>query len=515
MIPIARTLPHLLPPLLLLLLLLLFPSGNACATTEITVHRSNSDYAGCVLLVIDGLGSSYCYPEATPYALDGSILGSANCTNLLAIAEGGMRVIDVRAPVTSTHPGHSTLVTGCADATPKTVANGRTIFDVAHENGYFCVGVMENGDFKEMCDELDAILHVRKNSIASPGLTIDTNPYSHESVSQNISILMTEWSNLTEYLGDTDGVPRYIAYNRWAIDASNAIVQDLSLNDVPFLMLINVGAVDSAGHHLGASRYLDVIDGTDDAIMRLHQSCVAHDLLFILTADHGMGFATAGAAHGGHVSDKYAERPESQLIPLVFSGSGIVTGTIATGGQEDIAPTILCQMGMGQVMGLPDADADTNIDTFCDGVVLPVTGVDLRVTTGSVADVGVCRSAGAGGERGDVVIARGTSDSEFLFKGLDAGHNYTIQVTGGGRTDEYEIFLDSDCAVDCSAPGTMVASVSVPDVRGRERVRDMRGVEDAQDAGTDEHTSALRIVVPIAVINLVGIFLIVRIMRTG
>ena len=501
----SRTLVPL--PLLLLLPLLLFPSGNACATTEITVHRSHSDYNGCVVLVIDGLGSSYCYPEVTPHALDGSILGRANCTNLLAIAEGGMRVIDVRAPVTSTHPGHSTLVTGCADAMPKTVANGRTIFDVAHENGYFCVGVMENGDFKEMCDELDAILHVRKNSMTSPGLAIDTSQYDHESVSQNISILMTEWSNLTEYLGDTDGVPRYIAYNRWAIDASDAIVRDLSLHNVPFLMLINVGAVDSAGHHLGASRYLDVIDGTDDAIMRLHQSCVEHDLLFVLTADHGMGFAAHDAAHGGHVSDKYAERPESQLIPLVFSGSGIVTGTIATGGQEDIAPTILCQMGME--IGLPDADDDTN--TFCDGVALPVTGVNLRVMTGSVADVEVRTGVGDSGERGDAVRVKGTSDSEFLFRGLDAGHNYTIRVTGGGRADEHEIFIDSDCVVDCSAPGTMVVSVPVPDVRGQVRAQE----REVQDAGTDERASILRIVVPIVVINLVGIFLIVRIMRTG
>jgi len=455
-----------LVPLPLLLLLLLFPSGNACATTEITVHRSHSDYDGCVVLVIDGLGSSYCYPEVTPHALDGSILGRANCTNLLAIAEGGMRVIDVRAPVTSTHPGHSTIVTGCADAMPKTVADGRTIFDVAHENGYFCVGVMENGDFKEMCDELDAILHVRKNSIVSPGLVINTSPYDHESVSQNVSILMTEWS-------------------------------------------INVGAVDSAGHHLGASRYLDVIDGTDDAIMRLHQSCVEHDLLFVLTADHGMGFATAGTAHGGHVSDKYAERPESQLIPLVFSGSGVVAGTIATGRQEDIAPTILCQMGME--MGLPGADADTNtdIDTFCDGVALPVTGVNLRVMTGSVADVEVRMGVGDCGERGDAVRVKGTSDSEFLFRGLDAGHNYTIRVTGGGRTDEHEIFLDSDCAVDCSAPGTM--SVPVPDVREQVRGRE----RETQDAGTDDRASILRIGVPIVVINLVGIFLIVRIMRTG
>ena len=491
--------PEIPTHLLVALILILLP---ASATTEITVH--NPDYNGCVLLIIDGLGSSYCYPEFTPYALDNSTPGRANCTTLLAVAESGMRIIDVRAPVTSTAPGHSVIVTGFPDATPGTVASGTTIFDIAHDNGYFCAGVMENGDFSEMCDELDVILHIKKNSINNPGVVVDRHPHNHiyENVSMNIAGLMENWNDTTKYLGDKKGVLRYIAYNRWAIDASDAVIQGLALNDVPFLLIINLGAVDSAGHHLGASGYLDVIDGTDEAVMNLYQTCTDHDLLFILTADHGMGFATFDAVRGGHVSDKYRERPESQRIPLLFSGSGIARGTIPSGGQEDIAPTLLYQMGLPWV--------------FCDGNPLPVGGyADLQVMTGSVADVEVRRSVGAGGELGDTVVVRGTSDSEFLFRGLDAGHNYTIQVTGGGRTDKYEIFLDSDYAVDCSAPGTMVASVSVPDVLERERVREMRGVEGAQDAGTDERTSVLHIVVPIAVINLVGIFLIVRIMRTG
>ncbi|NOQ33078.1 MAG: phosphoglycerate mutase, partial [Methanosarcinales archaeon] len=133
------------PQVIALLLLVLLLPCQACATTEITVN--NADYDGCVLLVLDGLGSAYCYPELTPRALDNSTLRKADCANILAIAENGTRVIDVRAPVTSTGPGHSVIVTGRRGATPNKVSGTTTIFDIAHENGYFCAGVMENGDF--------------------------------------------------------------------------------------------------------------------------------------------------------------------------------------------------------------------------------------------------------------------------------------------------------------------------------------------------------------------------------
>lgn len=478
----------------LLLLLLLLP-GQACATTEITVHRA--DYDGCVLLVIDGLGGAYCYPELTPRALDNSTLRKADCANILAIAESGMRVIDVRAPVTSTLPGHSVIVTGRSDATPNTVSGKTTIFDIAHENGYFCAGVMENGDFREMCDELDIILHIRKNSIKNPGISINTSPYGHEDLSQNVGALMDEWSNITEYLGDKEGAPRYVAYNRWAVDAADAVIKNLCESDVPFLLIINLAAVDSAGHHLGASGYLEVINGTDDTIPRLYRRCADHNLLFVVTADHGMGFATSDAAHGGHVSDKYAKYPESQQILLVFSGIGIGRGVIAAAGQEDIAPTILCQMELPAV----------SYDSSCDGRPLPVGRyADLRVTTGSDADVWL---------RGCDEVVRGTSDSEFIFKGLGVGCNYTIRVTRDGKVDEHEMFFDSACVVDYSALGAFSVAADTSEAGEDEEEEYQADSADGTGggSGTETYTKILRIAIPIIIINLVGIFLIIKIMR--
>jgi len=476
--------PHAITLLLLVLLL----SGQACATTEITAHHAG--YNGCVLLVIDGLGSAYCYPELTPRALDGSALQKADCASILAIADGGMRVIDVRAPVTSTGPGHSVIVTGRSDATPNTVSGETTIFDIAHENGYFCAGVMENGDFGAMCDELDIILHIRKNSIKTPGIAINASPHGHEDLSRNLSLLMEEWINITKYIDDKERVPRYVAYNQWAADASDAVIGNLCESDVPFLLIVNLAAVDSAGHHLGAAGYLGVINGTDDAIPKLYRRCVDHNLLFVLTADHGMGFATADAAHGGHVSDKYAEHPESQQIPLVFSGSGIKRGVIASAGQEDIAPTLLCQMGLPTIP--------------CDGLPLPVGRyADMRVTAGSDADVEL---------RGCDGVVRGTSDSEFIFKGIGVGCNYTILVKRGGETYEYETFFDSACVVNCSVSGTFSVAPDAPEEGGEKYSADSAG-ETGTDQGMGAHVKILRITIPIIIINLIGIFLIIRVMR--
>ncbi|MEA1895328.1 MAG: alkaline phosphatase family protein [Euryarchaeota archaeon] len=483
------------PQTITILLLVLLLPGQACAITEITVHHA--DYDGCVLLVIDGLGGAYCYPELTPRALDNSTLRKADCANVLAIAESGMCVIDVRAPVTSTLPGHSVIVTGRSDATPNTVSGETTIFDIAHDNGYFCAGVMENGDFKEMCDELDIILHIRKNSIKNPGISINESPYGHEDLSRNVGVLMDEWSNITEYLGDKEGAPRYVAYNRWAVDAADAVIKNLCESNVPFLLIINLAAVDSAGHHLGTSGYLEVVNGTDDTIPKLYRRCADHNLLFVLTADHGMGFATPGAAHGGHVSDKYSERPESQQIPLVFSGSGVGHGVIASAGQEDIAPTVLCQMGLPAI----------SYDSSYDGRPLPVGRyADLCVTTVSDADVEV---------RGCDEVVRGTSDSKFIFKGLGVGCNYTIRVTRDGKVDEHEMFFDSASVVDYSAMEEFSVTADMPEAGEDEEEEYQADSADGTGggSGTGTYTKILRIAIPIIIINFIGIFLIIKIMK--
>jgi len=111
---------------------------------------------------------------------------------------------------------------------------------------------------------------------------------------------------------------------------------------------------------------------------------------------------------------------------------------------------------------------------------------------------------------GDVVS--GTSDSEFIFKGLGVGCNYTILVTRDGEVDEYEMFFDSDCVVDYSASGKFSVATYTPEGGGEEYPVDSAGGTGA-GSGMDASTKILRIAIPIIIINLIGIFLIIKIMR--
>ncbi|MBU2617886.1 MAG: alkaline phosphatase family protein, partial [Euryarchaeota archaeon] len=130
----------------LTLIILLLPIASATDVVVNPVHSPN----GTVLLIIDGMGSSYIYPEFVPYDLDGNELGKANLSNITLIADGGTRVLDVRAPQPSTIPGHSVLVTGYSKANKDTVGEMTTIFDIAREHDYICMAVMHKGDFDEM-----------------------------------------------------------------------------------------------------------------------------------------------------------------------------------------------------------------------------------------------------------------------------------------------------------------------------------------------------------------------------
>jgi len=83
----------MLPALLILLLLL-----PGCSALDVQVGPM-AQPAGAVILVIDGLGSSYVYPEHNAYALDGSPLNKAVLFNLTG---AGARAVDVRVPVPET-----------------------------------------------------------------------------------------------------------------------------------------------------------------------------------------------------------------------------------------------------------------------------------------------------------------------------------------------------------------------------------------------------------------------------
>ena len=188
---------------------------------------------GAVILVVDGLGASYVYPEHRAYALDGSPLQGAVLFNLTG---GGARALDVQVPVPETTKSHSVLITGSAGTDPEHL--GPTIFDAARASGYLCLAVLERGDAMPVLQEMDGVLYLGENALHGaepiPGFRAGA---------PGLSPLFQIWRDRFAGYTALQGEAGYIGYNAWALDAASDIVQHLP--GQKFLMLVNVGAVDS------------------------------------------------------------------------------------------------------------------------------------------------------------------------------------------------------------------------------------------------------------------------------
>ena len=364
---------------------------------------------GAIVLVVDGLGSSYVYPEHRAYALDGSPLEGAVLFNLTG---GGARAIDVRVPVPETTQSHSILITGNSAANPDHL--GPTIFDAARANGYLCLAVLERGDSMPVLQEMDGVLYLGDNSLhgAQP------IPGFRANAPAGLRYRFQVWRDMfASYTGPL-GLPGYAAYNTWALDVAADTVQNLS--GQRFLMLVNVGAVDSAGQNLGADDYRKTVQALDVPLGRLAEICRRNNVLLAVTADHGMVFPSA-TGKGGHSADKYATRPEALRVPLVFLGPGVEELNLGGRWSEvDIAPTVLSILNISSQL-------------TSEGKTLPIReGFDLRVT-----------GAPAGLElwRGEERLANGTG--ECRFRGLSRGL-YCLKA--GGK--EWKVLVNGDTAMD-------------------------------------------------------------------
>lgn len=424
--------------LVLLIVCLILPIAGA---TDIVINPVPSTN-GAILLVVDGLGSSYFYPEFVPHDLDGNELMKAEADNIILIADGGVRVLDVTAPQPKTTPGHSVLATGYSHANPSIVGfDDATIFDSAHKHDYLCIAVMQKGDFEALRAKQDIILFDSSNSLKTPTADLEINAQ----VPADVIELMKEWQNsLPGYLEGKEGIERYGAYNRWGIDTSDAIVRHMCSHypNQKFLLTVNVGAVDVAGHYRGPEQYVNLVEVLDGDICNLYCTCFENDLTLIITADHGMSFRKTenGRYVGGHASGTYVDAVESRRIPLIISGPNVQIGVInERHGQEDIAPTLLSILDVTEVL------------LHSDGGTIPVKKyANLRVIADSPTEITL--------QREDVIIYSIT-DEDVTFIGLAPGE-YTIST--GRHT--MSVNLDSDQVIEIEASsydGTVLAAAII------------------------------------------------------
>lgn len=430
----------------LLIFLLIIGSCNAA---EVEVGPTATPL-GLVVVVIDGMGASYVYPEYNPYALDGTALERAVLFNLTG---NGTRVLDLRVPVPETSKSHSVLVTGSPEAEPELL--GPTIFDAARESGLLCLAVLQRGDFLEMVREQDLALYFDDNSLhAEPSLAF------REESPQDLLRLMERWRDLMPTYVTGDGASAYAAYGCWGLDAAADLVRNVG--NRKFLLLVNVGSVDSSGHNLGPDGYLQCIRSLDQGLGSLREACLEKGVVLLVTADHGMAFPTQ-TAKGGHASEKYASQLQSLRVPLAAFGPGV--DDLNLGGiwfQTDLAPTVL------DLLEIPG-------DLSSEGRALPIKeSYDLQIL-GAHEPVELYRDG--------QLLASARADREVTFRGLSRGL-YSVRCGGQERA----VRINGDLALELA-----------------------QSLEDAATLNP-EYRKIIGIILILA-INLIGALIIIRIIK--
>jgi len=366
---------------------------------------------GAVILVVDGLGASYVYPEHRAYALDGSALESAILFNLTG---GGARAVDVRVPVPETTKSHGVLITGDSATNPDRL--GPTIFDAARASGYLCLAVLERGDAMPVLQEMDGVLYLGDNSLHGA----EPIPGFRATAPAGLRYRFQAWRDRFARYAAPQGVAGYAGYNAWALDAAADTVRNLS--GQRFLMLVNVGAVDSAGQNLGADGYREVVAALDVPLGRLAEICRQSNVLLAVTADHGMVFPSE-TGKGGHSAEKYATRTEALRVPLVFLGPGVEELNLGGRWSEmDIAPTVLDLLNI-------------SANLSGDGRSLPVAeSYELRVR-GAPAGLSIWRDG--------AMLADAATGGECCFRGLTRG---LYSLKAGDK--EWAVLVNGDVEMD-------------------------------------------------------------------
>lgn len=396
----------------------------ASAYTEVMVNPIPAP-SGMVLVIVDGLGAPYIYAEHTPYSLDGKSLQVPYFHNLSILGTTGAKISEIRAPQTYTEAGHSVLVTGNSQALSDTVSVPMsTIYDVAHDYGYLAFGIMEKGDSSSICAEHDVIVHDASNSMNNPGLVVESSiTASSDIVCKDIKRIMEQQAlKLPIQLQESKQASqeRYNIYDKWALETASQVV-DYMAEEAPeqkYILTVNVGAVDAAGHYRKYDGYIGTIQSLDRDIIPLYQTCMENNIAFIFTADHGMGFTTSDSK-GGHQSDTYSGMGETQMIPFVVHAPDVPTQVLREEyNQQDIASTIL------SILNLPNGLRNS------DGIQMPLKEhITLGVHGPSPGAVELWTEG--------KLITQASNDENYVFIGLDREKNYTVKFI---TDDTSEIF---------------------------------------------------------------------------
>jgi len=405
------------------LIIIIIPS--ALAYTHIDVDKTNPP-SNIILLIIDGMGSKYISPNCIPTALDGTPVSHADVPIMYEMISHGVLIPGIQVSVPSTGPAHSVIITGYSGADQETVEfPDATIYDVLNKEGFLSIAIMHKGDFSQLCNEQDIILYTKSNSIKEPSLALQVND---NDVPDDIVKELEYWEQkLSSYQKGTKGIDSYTAYADWEINASKHLVSLMAKQhpDMRYILTINIGIVDCAGHYRGIEDYITSIETVDKYLEPLIQVARDSNTALIITADHGMAFRSANATRGGHASDDFF-CSEAVTVPLIMVSSNIITGVIEKNyDQQDIAPTIL------SILDIPHQLK------YTDGKVLPVKQyTNLWVSSDMEADVEITQD--------EKRIISSTGDSQYFFSGLKPETNYIVRVSKDDEILKEAVKMDID-----------------------------------------------------------------------
>lgn len=500
--------------LVMFFIFFIFPAP-ASGLTEVEVNPVNTP-PGAVVLIVDGLSAPFIYPELTPHALDGTPLEKAKLENLLEISKESARLLELRAPQTFTEGGHSVLVTGNPGADSELVSfKDATIFDILHRKGYLCIAVMERGDSWSIRAEQDVILRDENNSIKNMKIVLEQPEPSSDrpEVPEGLLQVMEESADKApRYITSKETREKYGGYNRWGIETACNIVECMARNrpEQKYLLTVNVGAVDSSGHHRDNYGYIDCIECLDTDISPLYELCKKNDLAFVLTADHGMGFSKDDSK-GGHQSEKFTDTDEAQMVPLIVHAEDVESGILrGKHGQEDFAPTLL------GVLDIPDRPR------FAEGKQILLTGhVNLKVELPEKGSVELRKNGN--GKDGNVkdgnIVASLQHDDEFLLMGLEPESTYTVRAAldSGNILEEEEkkLTLETDSVLEFTEKGQKIEENSEenPESDSGPGKNSTAGFMKKESGKFNSSLTHLIGYLVIGLVNLAGIVIVAKILK--
>ncbi len=302
-----------------------------------------------VLVIVDGLGSSYIYPDHSPVCIDGSPLPGIR----LAMADNASGRFELRVPTPETESGNAVIVTGYSKATGEMLSYyNATIYDVLRARGYLSMAILETGDTAYMIGEPDIIVNERNNSAYNPSVTMTVNG---KSIPAGVQDLLAA-SPPPRLSSATNPADAYRQYDDWSLGKATALVRFMgeTLPDVNYLLVVNAAGPDMAAQERGFASYRQTVEDLDPTLLSLADACQEDGVILLVTADHGMSFKSPGSK-GSHASGEASMRNESRLAPLlVFTGeAGKRSGN---GGQECIAPTLLSLMECPDTLSMGDGE---------------------------------------------------------------------------------------------------------------------------------------------------------------